>query len=405
MRYLKKNEYVELSEDALYNYFVELCTDSKNKDYCDLLMNKDLKNIPVYYPLQLAKNMSSSNKAFMPEKLCSSDKTRCNNKLDDLLRSNMLMFNLKEISMANDIDGIKDLLTTSKRPLLLSLPAITARYEIPCSDDRVSQTEVCTKKMIPCGTSYCGYIDSSTFTSNGNFFAPQEPAIPVLSDTLNFVLVGFSDDYVTRLGANYYLSQKASTGAFIVRGIFGSDIGNSIAYFEGRVDEYNESLKCPNYYAPQAWKPLDDSLNTELKCVNSEYCNEGSAYYLEEAPTIQKEALTEEDEYGISITHMFEKKKNTLNSVKIDNIQFWELNEAFNPTVGYLSSKICGYWAIPYDYIELSKSLSGNGGNGVMAIDLPVKWSKGSFPDGSSEHKYTLNSKTTIDEEGPRYHK
>ena len=309
-----------------------------------------------------------------------------------------LKMDIKTINRASTVQGIKDLVFQSKRPLLLSFKPLIARYSYPCDTQECFTTRhICPPSITD--SKYCGNITTSTLLANGYFFTPIEPAEAVLSKYYwNVVLEGFNDDSVVSYGINSFSSQKRSKGGFIVRGFSGPSLGSMITRYEGNVDPAYLDYICQNPYYPASWYSFNASLpttqyqmNTVLKCIDetSQYCINGHRYILlQDSSSLLGEASVTENEYGITYTAVADiteaqESKGEAQISWINRVQFWQLGSIFEPEEIVLDptlSEACGHWLIPYDYIDTLLSINTTS---VFANDFHIKFASENYKSKS----------------------
>ena len=310
---------------------------------------------------------------------------------------------VKAMNTASTVKSIKDLIFQTKRPLLLSMRPLQAKYFYKC------QTEDCFAIAQPCPArmterDYCGNITSETLLMNGQYFTPVSPAEPVLKSTyVNFVVEGFNDDYVSSLTIHSFSSMKRSKGGFFVRGFLGGNVGPMISRYEGNTDPVYADLYCLNQYFPSSWVAHNLSSEdqkqqpTYLTCIDetNEICINGHQYILiQDSSSLLGEASVTEDEDGLTYTCVLDLTQG--GQIQwINRIPFWELSKVFIPSV-ILESDIdpCGHWFIPYDYIETILALDFNG---VMVSDYHFKFASNAYQKDMLPLENTNSQRIYID--------
>lgn len=340
------NEYVLFSENDVKQLFESICSRDTSNDACKSL------NYPSFRSAGLIPSILTNGSSFV---------------LADKFK-----FEVNPPSFATSVESIKSLLLLSRRPLLFSMPKINAYIEN-------LDTEI------------------STFVTNGAFFVPSDISRPVGSDPMTFMIVGYSDNAIATSGVNRASYERYPRGGFFVRGTRSTSIGHSIAYYEGRTNVANETSRCYQSYFPDTWVPYNKESPsfTPLRSVDS---SDQHIYSTISTPMETHESVWMQFEDGSQVTKILCHNCNPQKIIDVDT-PFHHLNLNYVPKTVYSTHDICGYYLLPYELIEQAISLIPNGGSPVVAIDLPIKFSKDSFQKSDIDQK-KLNMKI----EGERYH-
>ena len=315
-----------------------------------------------------------------------------------LTKNNVLHCEMKETHFATTVPAIKRLLYTHKRPLILSMPAVKADFIVPCSDDRVSGTELCRRGLMKIDGVTHGVIRTSTRLEAGQYFVPSAPARASLDGYESFLLVGYNDDLHTSTGITKFSSVRPSKGAFIVKGFKGTTGGYTIPSLSGRDGEVSLQHLCRSGRDPYTWIPHGGAKSraTFLNCRDSAYCDTSKKYWLVAHPNQTEDPSEQpyvvEDEYGLTTTYYTGAGEKDWRQMR--EIPFWSLGHAFEAGFA-LGDEMCGYWKIPYELVDLAISLGGDIGASPVAFDMPVKWSRSSYAKGNHGDAYTNISRST----------
>jgi len=386
-------QFISLSETSIIQWYKEYCSIPTNY-VCQEFTKNDFSPL-IFFKMIQNHDISSNciqktyNDSDHPEN-----------------QSYVFDFEIRKLSYAHTISEMKKLIYQNKRPILLSMPMLYSSIRLSCDDERAKPHPHCKKGPENFNQPFYISLSSSTLLSNGVFYIPKPPLRVKYDDRLiHLFIVGFNDDLVPYEGITVGESHYLPKGAFIVKGYHSYHHGKSIYDYEGRSPSYTNDKYCPNIYSPYQWYPLNiydsqtDDYFTILKCIDHEQkvCKKEKKYsLLSISSSYLKEPIVFEDENGLSTTVFVELNDDGVSfneTLIINNVSFWNLGEFFTPAENSFDSQICGYWILPYEYIDMVKAQYPKD---FVAYDVPVKFSKYNY--------LKLKDKThNFHFKGPRY--
>ncbi|EAY15836.1 hypothetical protein TVAG_160090 [Trichomonas vaginalis G3] len=426
---LQENKTIEFSEQAFSAIIKKLCTTNKQNPVCKSLNPFTLEGISISQLIKLIQAFPSTlGGSLFPKSTCpfldstSKDPYQCNATLN--YASNPIKFTIKNLKWSDEIHGIKELLYSSMKPILFTMPQLLAEYYIPCDDPRANETLECAAKTFDCPynpTKKCGILQFPSHTLSGEYFIPNEPVGVAVGTPINFEIVGYSDWFVPTRGRMSLKQMKMSQGGFIAKGP-DRDIGFPITVFTGDLKKSSAHGLCPNARASHFWYgPLrscmkkgpdvvecsamdnDDEYDTEksfesadvLQCIDMNYCKEGARYSILHMPSRTYDTMVYEDkESGMTKTPMILLKKESVEDVVYDHVPFYLLGNIFDKMGADEADRSCGYWFIPYDVIEKVKSVTKDGE--VLGFSFDVDFDKSSLlskiPDGQFKRQLKITN-------------
>ncbi|OHT14735.1 hypothetical protein TRFO_02994 [Tritrichomonas foetus] len=375
---------------------IELDKNVENDNNCQFMENKYF--VAADFP-KLFEKMDDLDRLFISGHFCSIN--NCSD-LQKVIQSNPIILEPISYSWASTVNDIKQLLSESENPLLLSIPQPIEKYYLPCSDSRVNCSIYFEKCPSFIQSEKCGILSFLSELSNAEFYQPSFPAIPDVGPPLTFLLFGWNDDFVTKVSKFQSNAQsnsliKVSNGGFIVKRTAIDNRktkGNALGYFDGSLLFGDNDKMCGSQNNPQKWKA-----NDLLKCINPSLCDTRYNYtmYVQE----NGEHVVNNDKYGMTLTKMYKWKRTNENKSKNKNennedaLPFDEIGELFDyDLVPYhhldiafnllfeenqTYSSACSYWFLPYDVVEELDSIGSPSMKKVHAVNFAVKWSKGSY--------------------------
>lgn len=339
---------------------------------------------------KIFENVSDLPHLFVFNNYC--DSINCND-IKEVIRSNTLILETIDYNWAVTVSDIKQLLSESEQPLLMTIPYPYIRYSIPCDDHRAncnleneSNEHTIHEKVFTCpdwigSNKKCTYLEFPAELANAEFYKPQYPASIDYGPPLTFLLYGWNDDFVTKV-SNSMSQIKAihiSRGGFIVKRPLKLK-GNSLNFYDGSLLFRDNERLCSSPYDTQKWRKSDT-----LICINESFCDTKYNYSL----FIQNngEPVINSDLYGISVTKMYRWNDKVNETFDYDRIPYQNLDLAFkianfNDTDEKSSSfntNICGYWFLPYDIVDQVESISNWSTKKVHAVNFAIKWTKDSY--------------------------
>jgi len=402
-KYFVDNEYVPFSPSAVSKIIEKYCKGSDSiscRGYDEQMFPFGFNSMNMY---QFFLDFPSAMNEFAIESVCTNGHD-CN------LNNSMIHFVMRSPSYSRNVYDIKKMLYDFKRPLLFTMPHMYSDFYLPCSDSRVNSTKECLNSELKCPQSikhsFCGIYRVDTLLNSGQFVVPVSPAKPYVGEMINFVLVGYSDDFIPGGSVHRFKSHRYSRGGFIARGYQGNPKAHSIEFFEGKTELYMELNRCFSEKDPGVWRSCRYNVSTpnecftqnRLKCINSNYCNPSYDYAFVKSYTTTGEALVFEEESGLTLTKLYQVDKNS-NTVRgkfdYNVLPFWQLDMAFESHIfdGFeTNNDLCSYVYIPYELVEMALSMESPGMGGVVAMDLPIRFTKSSYLNGESLRSEIKNS-------------
>ena len=403
---ISNNEYIELSEQALIHECLKFCEKNyNNSEICQIFYAQGGKYFPVIaIPDLLTAGMS---KGAFPSSICDYEDSDDRTCYDYDKYEKGLEYKIESLKYTRNLNEMKDLLYFNKKPLLLTIPKPMIQYYIPCND--TSNQEKCEikKKMCPYNTNeYCDTMRFDSVSGLGDYRIPQEPAKLVSGKPISFLVVGYSDFFISSYGFGHDKTNTVGQGGFIVKNT--NNAGFPINYYNGRLTFNYAFSYCPNYNYPGYWKgtPIPcmltnkslklcpantpkpgktskSSNSTILKCLDKthHYCDENSFYTVAQFPMRNKETFIMSDKSGMASTMIFEiSSDGTLkNSSVFNKVPFHRLNDVFQPVENKEMRNDCGYWFIPYDVLNKLVAEGNSEKKSIMALQMNIKFKKSSL--------------------------
>lgn len=426
---LSKNEIsqsktVEFSEQAFLAYLAKICKEnSKYSDICGKISygeNIDLEDISLPVLIDVINSIPEMKHSLFPKKICPYKSDSGNYECENSLSNNPFTFSLTNLTSVTGVEAIKELLYTTNKPILFTMPMLYSDYYIPCDDERVrSKTECKTgQQTISCPynrTKKCGKLSFPAKTMSGDFYLPQEPVGISSGYPINFEIVGYSDSYISSRGRARLSSVKISKGGFIVKGT-NKEEGYPLMYLAGELRLSTALSQCPNNYASQYWygpllgcmlkynnvtkcsakaEAIDDDSETKFKesnglvCIDSKYCEEGKEYFVTHQPVRTYETVVYEEESGMTLTKLVKYDESGSKEVNFNQVPFYRLGSVFADQDPYRDDIMCGYGFLPYDVVEKATEVSKDVGAHVLAISADVEFSESSIPSKMPQSEYT----------------
>ncbi|OHT13345.1 hypothetical protein TRFO_16550 [Tritrichomonas foetus] len=402
-KFLKTNETVQFSEQALGIALCQICNESKNLEFCHYpnpIFSTENILMPLIFKF-FQDNPTISNGIF-PLSKCNYSKNEFTCSDYNFSNSQQLInFSFHDFRWIRSPADIKATLFKTQKPLLFTMPEPLLSYRI---QDMHSDDSIMDGDSENIQKTISNYYPAHTFS--GEYFLPKKPVNLSYGKPISFVIYGYNDDYSPSISRSKIEGYKMPTGGFIAK-YYKSNIGRSIPFLMGNIGQDEDHSNCKNHKNPSNWIPkiknysnLNDCRNntrcTVLKCHNALYCNKKHKYILERNPVGSSHPFI----IGNKITGQTQTKMIDLNenaSFYFTKLPFHMLSKAFYPdNKGINSKNYCGYWFIPYSLIERISSISNEIFNTVMAVDLNIKWDDHSFARGSKEERFNDIRKSTI---------
>ncbi|KAK8860450.1 hypothetical protein M9Y10_012115 [Tritrichomonas musculus] len=334
------------------------------------------------------------------------DSNNCRD-IKKIIQANPINLEAIDSNWAITVSDIKQLLSESEQPLLMTVPYPYVRYKIPCDDHRAnchskdSEKENFNQGIFTCpnwigSDKKCTSLIFPAEISNGEFYKPQFPASIGFGPPITFLLYGWNDDFVTK--ASNSMSQLntifLSRGGFIVKRPLRLK-GNSLNFYDGSLLFSDNDRICGSPYDPQRWRK-----NDTLICINASLCDPKFNYSI----FVQDngEHVINTDKYGISVTKMIRWNNEINETFDYDRVPYQNLDLAFNLATSIdprnsFNPNMCGYWFLPYEIVESAESNGNWSLKKVHAINFAVKWTKSSYSKKSEVEFYCqkINTRNT----------
>lgn len=417
---IASNEYVAFSEQALLHECAAFCRARNGTGACSVSGAADAQHLPAAALPDLVR--AGMSKGALPRALCAYRGGGDRECAGYGSHSAGLTYTVESVQRAATPGEMKDLLYFGKRPLLLSLPQPLAQYYVPCDDARAGDSEECERRRVLCpdgSGGFCALVSFPATSALGDVRVPQEPARLVGGAPVSFLVVGYSDTFVSTYGYGRDATNVVAQGGFIVKG--SNSAGFPITYYSGRASFSDAHSVCPNYRYPGFWRgspipcvvvnksysecPSKESekkasnMATKLRCTNASYCNTEGYYTVGQLPVRNRESAIEIDEAGMAITRMFrfnEGGKLEEESV-FDKVPYHRLQDLFEPDRDK-EQEDCGYGFIPYEVLNKLAAGRNNDMNSLMAIQMNIKFDKESLIGNIKGSLKKLVKKSTVNE-------
>jgi hypothetical protein len=353
-------------------------------------------------------------------------------------RQNPIKWRLKNISLAYNVLGIKELLYKVKRALAIGTPLPDIVYYVPCTEPTFSGTTTCLNKTVRCpsyvGTDYCYKLVRDGREQDGVFLAATDPKYMAELGGHAMNVIGWNDEWVYR---NRFQTAEASAqlkGGFILHNSW-RETGHSVEYFLGNQSEENEAVICPNHVAPMNWIPVYEReiqslignhthftnlscCSTDIQRVRGKGLNKGAdLLYGKSAPwngTNIRYALARDDDTGdidvkflpsglaqVGLIEINMTGNYTYRRTNISALPFWALSQLFAPVPETLipnEADSCGYWMLPYLAIENIQRVNWDLLDNFRVVDIEVEFDSQSYFNHSDSHAFntTLLQRSTL---------
>ena len=394
---LSVNSYAQFSEQYLLTAFRKFCKNSQNSRFCNFKETSNGTDGSISMIPEILNNSKEFRKGIVPFSVCpnSCESEECSNYPQE---NKNLEFSFSVDEWAQTSKDIKELIYKQKKPLMFQMPEPLRQVYSICQ----STDQTCINKSILCpdylyneslpSTRYCSVTTSKTYTGSGEFFVPEYLEA---GDPINFLIVGYSDSFVSSKGKANVNYMKYSKGGFIAKSSHSKQVGSTINYYLGKQSMKEAFSMCPNYRAPQHWIGIDpdDFANgdygdgTALECINKEVCGNGTYFIGKQLIQTKDLYLIQEQQdkvYAIMMTTESRPLKFTKKLIE-------NLDEAFLPKKRKEESvnDACGYWFIPYELVDRMTRLNRDIRSRTIAISASV-----TFENPSSTLKSLISSNT-----------
>eukprot|EP00792_Barthelona_sp_PAP020_P006711 TRINITY_DN3061_c1_g1_i1.p1 TRINITY_DN3061_c1_g1~~TRINITY_DN3061_c1_g1_i1.p1 ORF type:complete len:598 (+),score=148.66 TRINITY_DN3061_c1_g1_i1:31-1794(+) len=283
--------------------------------------------------------------------------------MDDYLTKNPLQYIVSNLQVHYTVEDMKRALRNADVALPIVTEIVTNTHYVSCNVDGYSETDECKEKKTKCpagyGSDYCASFRRRS-TSDGMFYVKEEGLQG--SGAHAMLLVGYSDSHQVTIGEN-----TIHKGGFIVLNSWGEDNSHSKEFYAHKISKRDDQYLCPNIKSPREWVPLNHETDdlyklrpaTELTCLTPATpslintvvnCNSSKKYYFDHTKT-----------YNGELTIPCFKEKDTESGEIVDvcypPVIFDELTKVFTPNDTVINKGIndqasCGYYFLPYDYVE-----------------------------------------------------
>lgn len=316
------------------------------------------------------------------------------------VKDNPLRFNLISFQTFNGIDNLKRKILNSKRPYYVSLPILKSRQWLNCNN--FISNDICKLKLFEGKDKNYVFpfdiqIDNQLIYDT--FFTNTE------AEYTSLLLVGYNDDFIFE--PNSYNSLKR--GGFIFYNNFGG-IGHSLKYLLGMISKFEERKYCPNPNDVYTWIPSNfecikqNSINncskeiilnignetlkgaTQLKCINSNYCDPRKKYVLLRDNIYLYSLKTINNIKYANIINIDDERIELINT-----LPFELLYNAFTPEYYPKPTEKCDFIILSHKTMEwISKNSNWN------VYDFQVNWLEMSYPNKNHNFNYGFLNQSII---------
>ena len=420
--YLRSDEYLKLSEEAIGQGMVKFCRENPQTKPCFGSGREEGKvsSGSVEQYLDFIRFFKNFKQHILPDTSChyqdveDESTIRCPNSTIDA-PNNPLDFEITSTEFRFGIDPVKHMLFEAQKPITFSITNPVNRYWFPCTEPIVADSQVCLQKLYPCPNdeeNFCGPVEyhlskphfSEHLFRRGNDMTPGVPHA--------IVTVGYNDEFVEPVSVNI-TQRPPSKGGFILRNSWGSH-GHSLEYLSGEITRYQENSLCPNSDDPLGWIPATfecmqkennpSSCSTdlrkvmrdhpivgaqELRCVNATHCDPTKRYVLMRDPTSDA-PFVRITKTGLPLGSVIEFSEATEPRIReITSLPFPYFYYAFELVKDKVENDPthCGYYFFHYDtVVETSKRQDPYRAT-WRAVRIDVEWTKESYAASYTKKK------------------
>lgn len=400
------NDYVEFSETYLKEMIAKECKKQNPSKACKFYNSSDANGrYSIALIPDLLKNSPEFEQGLIPTTNC--PKSRGKYDCSKANPKEYIKYSVSTNGWAMNTQDIKLLLYKYKKPVLFSMPEPLNMKYTKCTDN---SSEQCKSKTIICpdsissDISYCSVTTERSYTMSGEFFVPDQIQA---GEPMNFIIVGYSDTFVSSQGKLSVDYMKYPAGGFIAKSTLSKTVGNSINYYIGEQTSADAFKLCPNYRDPKNWlgvnlSCLQEKLDfnkcpaiastsesvrsvpvTQLKCIDESYCSKADRYSLIQIPSDPHHNSLNYGGYP-AIAHL---NGTNVSLFIIKDTAVERLNDIFEPATVPDVDDTCGYWFIPYDLVDRMSRLSTKYLDRTIAFSFDVQFAEESMPG-----KYTSSS-------------
>lgn len=418
---LKRNEYVPFSTEAFVTAMSALCQVKPNISCCRHSPRaknessggwaEDLIDYTAFFPV--------FRRSILPESVCRYHNNETHQffcpDLAPFIERNPIRYDIESYTFRSGISNIKELLVTSRRPLVFSLPMPYQRYWFDCENPLVKNDESCQRKLFTCGNRSCNFHDYGVFkfSDTGLVHYPDGETVPGGGHAV--ALVGYNDEFVVRRSGDVLGLDKVK-GGFILRNSWGPR-GHSYQYLMEQLSDDQENLICPNAGDATRWAAVSQECITRTKnitqcngdtliCVNATHCNVNHTYVLIGDGNTGR-AMVKHNEFGTPIARVAEVFNGKVTIYDIDTVPFHFIFYALQKVQkDENTDQRCGYLFLSYDTFAKLLSHSGRTASEITVCDIQLRFARTSYHRAGywrdySQVKKSLRTFNNLEVENP----
>ena len=426
--YLKSDEHVRFSEEALGKLMVEKCQQFPENPVCvGSQRSKNTSTAGSFHEFrEFVKEWPDLKRAIMPESCCPyqdvpEEEMKCPEWFDDCRKNNPIEFEFVKLYMQTNIRDVKQRVYETGFPTALSLYMPMQRYWFPCNLGYVKNEKACVNKMFKCPkneSEFCAPVDFKLYKRSDTEFIFENTGQLIPGTPHAMLLVGYNDAFVVKRVVNNSV-YETSVGGFVVKNSWG-DRGHSVEYLMGNITEDQEAVICPNKDDVFRWVPATLSCIREsndpskcttgvrlqreksrvthadtLVCVNATHCTKGQRYVLigEREDTILPSMTWSTN--GVPLATVY--NLDTKTEILMESLPLQHLYYAFqleNPPKNRDGK--CAYTFFSYDTISDELTLGLNPAGAMFSVEgLLIRFTDESFAGSKTRgrnYNYILNS-------------
>lgn len=431
--FLKKDEYVKFSPEAIGIETVKKCMENPNASICHgstrALNTTDGGSLSEY--AEFIRKWPELKKMVVPSSCCPyqqlpADEMKCPD-LEKCLKDNPLEFELVQTFITTNIHDIKQRLYETQLPQAFSLTTPQQRYIFPCTNSIVKDSPSCIAKDLPCPhniSEFCSVLDFKMHKPSDVEFLSHSTEKTVPGTAHAIVIVGYNDNFVPKRSANF-TKEEPPVGGFILKNSWGPR-GHTYEYLMGQITEDQDAVFCPNKDDVFRWVPatiecmksnkdpakcsLDARVQRgkllvsnadELVCVNASHCKENETYVLlrenenSMAPSFVWSKTGVPTPRVIHYGNGTEPTVETFETLPLQHLYYaLQLKKERQQAP---SSEKCGYMFITYRSSEDILRLNSGVGRGLFETEgMRVNWLDKSYKASGKKYNYDYIDKSTI---------
>lgn len=426
--YLKSDEYVKFSEEALGKLMVQKCQEHPDAQVCFGSPRAENTSTAGSFAefRSFVETWPDLKRAIIPESCCPyqgdpDQEMKCPEWFDTCRKNNPVEFEFVKLYRQSNIRDVKQRLYETGFPTALSLQMPMQRYWFPCSLDFIKDSEGCKKQMFKCTgrpDEYCSPLDFKLYKPSDTEFTFENTGTLIPGTAHAMLLVGYNDDFVVKRPVNNSRF-RPSVGGFVVKNSWG-ERGHSAEYLMGNITEDQESVICPNKDDVFRWVPatLDCIKSTgdpskcstsvrlqrgkrqvthadTLVCVNATHCPVGNKYVLIGEREDRVLPTMKWSSEGVPLATVY--NLDTKTEVLLETLPLQHMYYAFQlEDAPECSKDRCGYTFFSYQTISDELQIGAGASGAYFDVEgLLVHFKPQSFAGSKMkgyDYRYILNS-------------